>query len=164
MTPAAIIKEAMADGVNLSLTPSGTIKAIGEAVAVNRWLPLLREHKPEILAVLAHEPGLKGSGWRPWKPESAADIAEAVKEAEDERAAIMEFDGCLPRAEVQAKAYAWHWKSDRHDPVTGSYGGTYICPHADPETVRHELEARFGGRVTELHRWDRAPRGAAGRV
>ncbi len=123
----------------------------------------LKEHKPEILAILAHEPGLKGSGWRPWKPESDADIAEAVKEAEDERAAIMEFDGCLPRAEVQAKAYAWHWKSDRHDPVTGSYGGTYICPHADPETVRHELEARFGGRVTELHRWDRAPRGAAGR-
>ena len=37
MTPAAIIKEAAADGVNLALSPTGTIKAAGEQAAVNRW-------------------------------------------------------------------------------------------------------------------------------
>lgn len=52
MTPAAIIKGAMADGVSLALSPTGTIKAIGEGAAVNRWLPVIREHKPGIVAVL----------------------------------------------------------------------------------------------------------------
>ena len=52
MTPAEIINEAMADGVYLALSLAGTIKATGEGAAVNRWLPLIREHKPGILAVL----------------------------------------------------------------------------------------------------------------
>ncbi len=52
MTPAAIIKDAMADGVNLALSPAGTIKATGEGAAVNRWLPVIREHKTGIVAAL----------------------------------------------------------------------------------------------------------------
>jgi hypothetical protein len=52
MTPAAIIKKAMADGVNLALSPAGTIKATGEGAAVNRWLPVIRKYKPGIVAAL----------------------------------------------------------------------------------------------------------------
>lgn len=52
MTPAAIIQEAAADGVMLARTPSGTIKATGDQAAVTRWLPVLRENKPGILAAL----------------------------------------------------------------------------------------------------------------
>ena len=44
MTPAAIVKEAMADGVRLALSPAGTIKAGGKQDAVNRWLLVIREH------------------------------------------------------------------------------------------------------------------------
>jgi len=53
MTPAAIIQEAAADGVRLALSPAGTIKAAGDAAAVHRWLPVIREFKPGILAALA---------------------------------------------------------------------------------------------------------------
>ena len=49
MTPAAIIQRAQADGVTLVLSPSGTIKAAGDREAVNRWLPIIREHKSEIV-------------------------------------------------------------------------------------------------------------------
>lgn len=52
MTPAAIIKRATAEGVVLALSPAGTIKATGEGAAVNRWLPIIRQHKPEIVAAL----------------------------------------------------------------------------------------------------------------
>ena len=52
MTPATIIKRAMADGVNLALSTTGTIKARGERAAVNRWLPVIREHQPGIVAAL----------------------------------------------------------------------------------------------------------------
>lgn len=52
MTPAAIIKGAMADGVNLVLSPAGSIKARGEGAAVYRWLPVIREHKPGIVTAL----------------------------------------------------------------------------------------------------------------
>ena len=52
MTPAAIIQEAAVDGVMLAKTPSGTLKATGNQAAITRWLPVLRENKPGILAVL----------------------------------------------------------------------------------------------------------------
>ena len=52
MTPVQIIERAAADGVRLALSPVGTIKASGDQVAVNRWLPAIREHKPGIVAAL----------------------------------------------------------------------------------------------------------------
>lgn len=55
MTPATIIREAQADGVRLALSPAGTITAIGDGAAVNRWLAVIRERKAEILAELQRE-------------------------------------------------------------------------------------------------------------
>ncbi len=52
MTPATIIRDAQAEGVKVTLSPSGTIKAIGEGVAVNRWLTALRDYKTEIATML----------------------------------------------------------------------------------------------------------------
>jgi hypothetical protein len=52
MTPSAIIEQAAADGVSLTLSPTGTIKASGNAEAVNRWLTTIRQHKPGIVAAL----------------------------------------------------------------------------------------------------------------
>lgn len=52
MTPSFIIREALSEGVNLTLSPSGTIKATGQPAEVNRWLPLIREHKAGIVAAL----------------------------------------------------------------------------------------------------------------
>ena len=52
MTPATIIREAQSDGVSLTLSPAGTIKATGDGAAVNRWLAVIREHKAEIIRVL----------------------------------------------------------------------------------------------------------------
>lgn len=49
MTPATIIREAQADGVNLSLSRAGTINATGDGTAVNRWLAVIRERKAESL-------------------------------------------------------------------------------------------------------------------
>lgn len=52
MTPEAIIAEVKKDGVHLALSPAGTIKARGDEAAVNRWLPIIQEHKPGIVAAL----------------------------------------------------------------------------------------------------------------
>ena len=52
MTPAAIIRQAQADGVTLALSPAGSIKATGNGDAVSRWLPVIRERKAEVLAEL----------------------------------------------------------------------------------------------------------------
>ena len=57
MTPATIIRVAGAEGVGLVLSPTGTIKATGERAADNRWLPLIREHEPGILAALREAAG-----------------------------------------------------------------------------------------------------------
>lgn len=53
MSPRELIAGAAADGVTLSLSPQGTIKAAGDAAAVERWAPAIRAHKMELIAALA---------------------------------------------------------------------------------------------------------------
>lgn len=52
MTPSTIVKEAAVDGVSLTLSSTGTIRAVGEREVVKRWLPMIREHKAAIQTVL----------------------------------------------------------------------------------------------------------------
>lgn len=66
MTPATIIREAQSDGVRLALSPSGTIKASGDDVAVNRWLAVIREHKAEIVEALKVGAGDTATASRWW--------------------------------------------------------------------------------------------------
>lgn len=67
MTPLAIMEQVAGDGVRLALSPNGTIKAIGDQKAVNRWLPIIRNNKPGIVAALQEsvnviiEPSLPGA-------------------------------------------------------------------------------------------------------
>jgi hypothetical protein len=62
MTPALIIEQITADGVRLALSAGGKIKASGDQGAVNRWLPIIRENKPGIVAALAQDDWL--AAWR----------------------------------------------------------------------------------------------------
>ena len=52
MRAATIIRDAEADGVNLTLSGSDKIKASGNRESVNRWLTLISEHKPGIIEAL----------------------------------------------------------------------------------------------------------------
>jgi hypothetical protein len=62
MTPAFIIEQITADGVRLALSASGGIKASGDQGAVNRWLPIIRENKADIVAALVQGDWL--TAWR----------------------------------------------------------------------------------------------------
>ena len=53
MTPATIMQQAAADGVTRTLSPSGNVNVSGDAVAVNGWLSVIREHKTRIVAALS---------------------------------------------------------------------------------------------------------------
>ena len=52
MTPATLLRDATADGIEFRML-DGTLKASGEPAALNRWLPIIREHKAAILESLA---------------------------------------------------------------------------------------------------------------
>ena len=52
MTPETVIRQAAAQGVWVALSPPDNIKVVGNENAVDRWLPMIREHKPGILAAL----------------------------------------------------------------------------------------------------------------
>lgn len=55
MTPGEIIQRAQADGVELIVFQAGAIKATGDGVVVERWIPAIREHKDLILEHLSQE-------------------------------------------------------------------------------------------------------------
>lgn len=50
MTPEAIFKGAEKDGVKLFPGAAGVLKARGKHDAVQRWRPIIWEHKAEVLA------------------------------------------------------------------------------------------------------------------
>lgn len=52
MSPSEVIRDATADGVYLTLSTTGKIKASGNRESVNRWLTLISEHKPGIIEAL----------------------------------------------------------------------------------------------------------------
>lgn len=53
MTPQTIIKNAATEGVRLTLSATGNIKAAGDGAAVSRWAAVIRECKTEIIHLLA---------------------------------------------------------------------------------------------------------------
>jgi hypothetical protein len=53
MSVATILKNTKRDGVFLVLTDHGTLRVRGEKDALSRWLPAVRDHKPEIVEWLS---------------------------------------------------------------------------------------------------------------
>lgn len=101
-TAAALLDLARADGIEVYTHATG-IKVRGPSDAVARWIPLLRPHKPALLALLTGAPAAGPSSAPP--PLTPADRA-AIAERIEERAAIQEHDAHLPRpvAEQEARA------------------------------------------------------------
>ncbi|MFZ5834711.1 MAG: hypothetical protein ACOY2B_04890 [Pseudomonadota bacterium] len=93
MTPAILITNAKADGVTVFLTPQGTVRLRGPQAALAKWMPVLRLHKPALAALLQNlEPV---AHWQ----------ADDWRNYFDERAAVAEFDGAIPRIQAERQAY-----------------------------------------------------------
>ena len=94
MNAALVLQQAQADGMRLWLTAPDKINFRGPQKAASKWTPILKLHKPEIIALLKF-PQTEGTPW------AAADWRTFF----DERAAVAEFDGAIPRP--QAERQAW---------------------------------------------------------
>jgi hypothetical protein len=97
-----LLAEARQHGVQLILTPSGTIKARAPKRPPPDLLAKLRAHRAELILAL-----------RGPEPERAGWDVDDWRTFLDERAAIREYDGHLPRAEAERLAWAetlaeWH--------------------------------------------------------
>lgn len=115
MTPAAIIADARADGIVLSLAPGGGLTFKGPRAAADKWLPILRQGKPAIMEHLARA---RRSEW------DASDWRAYY----DERAGIREYDGGMSRAEAERLAVGCcisEWLNRR--PVRSPAGRCYWC-------------------------------------
>lgn len=55
LTCAECVRRCRRDGVRLFLTQTGTVKMRGEQSVIDRWLPVIREHKPAVIALLGEE-------------------------------------------------------------------------------------------------------------
>lgn len=63
MTPATILRESASAGLLLSLSPNGAIKATGDRATVNRWLPIIRQHKAGIVGLLSAGNSVTAARW-----------------------------------------------------------------------------------------------------
>jgi hypothetical protein len=99
MSAVAILEEARSLGVDLRVEGE-RIKAGGPRPAVERLLPALRAHKPEVLAALTQQ-----FGWSPLDPETSREILDErigilMAEGMPEAAAVREASWQLERARV----------------------------------------------------------------
>lgn len=85
MNPTDIIRQVSADGVTLKVTPAGTLKATGNQAAIDRWVPVLKACKPDIIAELTRLPSsleqrirAMAHRWR-YSPEELADVIERAR-------------------------------------------------------------------------------------
>jgi len=117
MTPAQMIANAKTDGVTVFLASRGAVRVRGPRAALAKWQPLLRLHKPA-LAALLQAPETKRAAW----------VAEDWLGYFDERAAVAEFDGAIPRRHAGAQAYRCcvaEWLC--RNPVTSEPGQCAWC-------------------------------------
>jgi hypothetical protein len=90
MSASLLIKKAAAEGVSVKLENDKKLKAYGPTEARAKWLPILREHKSELLAALSASdrktarPQLRegGESWRP------CDGGSVETSFEDRRASV----------------------------------------------------------------------------
>src|SRR5215212_3859646 len=84
MMAATVLSRVAADGVTLTLTPTGTIKARGTEAAVKRWLPVIRENKAKLLEALNDNQSreldqVADPDWRPAEDQGRQDCAYSTK-------------------------------------------------------------------------------------
>jgi hypothetical protein len=91
MSGRTIIERAAASGVQLALSSSGRISVKGRQSDIDHWLPEIRTNKDAVLKSL--------------RPGDGRWSAEDWQAFFDERAAIAEFDGGLPRTEAEMSAF-----------------------------------------------------------
>ncbi|MDP2867591.1 hypothetical protein [Methyloversatilis sp.] len=131
MNPAAIIREARADGVCLELGKPGTIKATGEADAVNRWLAVIREHKADIIEALndAKTEPIVATRWR-------------LKFAKGE---LLEVSYCPPAT----SAYALERYPHAIDAEPIPERPRRVATEAEARELRGLIEAVYGGETDD---------------
>lgn len=85
MSPTDIIQQVSADGVTLLVTPAGTLKATGEQAVIDRWVPILKASKPDIIAELMRLPAsleqrirAMAHRWQ-YSPEELADVFDRAR-------------------------------------------------------------------------------------
>lgn len=121
MSGQVVLKQAWTDGLKITLTPEGEIRARGAQPEIAKWTPVLRLHKPEIIALL-----------------QSAQAAIAPWDAGDwqayfhERAAVAEFEGALTRQQAERQASRCcvaEWLC--RNPVTSEPGQCAWCGRGD---------------------------------
>ena len=105
MSADAIVRQIQADGVHLALSPTGNIQAVGSSEAIRRWLPIIREHKPELLEELRKTPEEREIlQWLSRIGETdPATIRETLAKCNDDPDALRFFLGLARGEDVGAK-------------------------------------------------------------
>lgn len=116
MSAAEVLERARADGMRLWLEPPERVRFRGPQLMIEKWTPIFKRHKPGLVMLL------RSAAW------GAADWRAYF----DERAAIAEFDGAIPRAKAEQQAYQCcvaEWLC--RNPVTSEPGQCAWCNRGD---------------------------------
>jgi len=141
VTPAAMIREAEADGVHVTLAPDDSARMVGTPEAVRAWAPKLRQHRAEILDALRAE--AESTTRRHWViryPDGTLDELDTIPPAT--RAEVLaRYPGRAPRSRPSSRASA----TLSLDRPGCKRSWRQIQPSTDPRVIaRHRSAAPAG--------------------
>jgi hypothetical protein len=96
---AALLANAKKEGLALILEPPSRLRLAGDAAAVARWTPILREHKAEIVALLSRPAAEPAAECLRWQAEHPGEDIHATDMQPSDAAAIgrwLEWIGATP--------------------------------------------------------------------
>lgn len=103
MTPIELIKQCQQSGVTLGMDAEGRLTFRGDQEAVSRLLPVLRRHKPGLLAILAGKAVETQEATEERFSQPAVDDVGEVFQA---RAAILQADADMNHVEAESEKTA----------------------------------------------------------
>ena len=158
MTPFDLFEQCRRSGVILGMDGLGRLAVRGDEAEVYRLLPAIRQHKPGLLRLLASGKNAPAPG--AWLPGNAAEPPtgpdwDDMREFAEERAAIMEYDGGMPRTqavrEAIRRACVKYRLTDLYGDPPAPGGGFAIGADSEStEDLKTELLNRYGGRLLSL--------------
>lgn len=147
MNTVIILERSATEGVSLALTPTGSILASGGNAAVSRWLPVIRQNKPGIVAVLQ----AANDAWKPNEPVELFSFSPPGDPTNDdeallERVAIMMQSGMDEATALQEA----RWNTDRERCWRGFLRNAQHILDA-PSAQREELLAVYETEATQRY-------------
>ena len=101
MSDLSLLNQIEASGISLAVTDRGTIRAVGDDLALDTWSPVILNHKPALIDLLTSWADLESA---------IHECCDARRETNENRRALL--NDCRNEAATDWPWFAWYFRQE----------------------------------------------------